>query len=119
MLDAQNKGKHKVLLRTWDDSFDWNSFFTVVIGGCFQTCIYLAICLAFNVAKKADLNIGISQAIWAINPFFISILERLVYNVAFNYKHVYGMSALVLCAICVSLSDVVSPPESAGGDIAV
>lgn len=38
-------------------------------------------------------------------------MESVVYNVPFKFKHIYGMSALVLCAVCVSLSEVVSPSE--------
>lgn len=61
------------------------------------------------IAKQAGLNIGIAQAIWAISPFFVSILERVYYKTAFNIKQVYGMIFLVLCAILVSLSEVFQP----------
>lgn len=118
MLDSSRQ-RNKVLLRKWDDSFDWWSLTIVIIGGAFQTAIYLSICFTFNVAKKAGLNIGIAQAIWAINPFFVSILEKIVYSVPFKFKHIYGMSALVLCAVCVSLSEVVSPPEADASVIGV
>lgn len=66
----------------------------------------MAIVLTFKVARSAGLNIGIAQAIWAINPFLISILERVVYKRAFNFQQIYGMMALILCAIFVSLSEV-------------
>lgn len=68
----------------------------------------------------AGLNIGIAQSIWAINPFFISILEKVVYGTPFNFKQGYGMLALMLCAIFVSLSEVISPKDetvSVGGVI--
>ena len=52
----------------------------VVVGAVNQTAIYLAIVLCFKLAHQAGLNIGIAQSIWSINPFFISILEKIVYK---------------------------------------
>ena len=98
-----------MLLRTWDNQFDWWSLFIVFMGAAFQTGIYLSIVLTFKVAHQAGLNIGIAQAIWSINPFMISLLERVVYGVAFNFKQFYGMFCLVLCALLVSLSQVIAP----------
>ena len=67
----------------------------------------------------ADLNIGISQAIWSVNPFLISILERVVYGTAFDRRQFFGMSALIFCAIFVSLSEVIEAPadEDAGEEV--
>jgi len=42
--------------------------------------------LTYYVAIAAGLNMGIAQAIWAVNPFMVSILERVVYSVKFDYK---------------------------------
>ena len=56
----------------------------------------------------ADLNIGIAQAIWATNPFFVSILEKICYGQTFNANQIWGMLALVLCAMIVSLSGLVN-----------
>ena len=50
---------------------------------------------------------GIAQTIWAINPFLASLLERFVYGVSFNYKQIYGMVSMVICAACVSLSNLI------------
>ena len=72
----------------------------------------MCILLTFVVANKAGLNIGIAQAIWQINPFFCSLVEMVVYGVPFPFKQLYGMTSLVLCAVCVSLSEVFeSAPE--------
>ena len=63
-----------------DNKFDWYSLMIVVVGAVNQTAIYLAIVLCFKLAHQAGLNIGIAQSIWSINPFFISILEKVVYK---------------------------------------
>ena len=68
--------------------------------------------MSFKIAKMANLNIGISQAIWALNPFLVSIIERVIYGVPFDPKKLFGMTALILCAIFVSLSEVFSSEES-------
>ena len=41
--------------------------------------------MTYMTAKMAGLNIGIAQAIWSINPFFVSILERFCYGKTFNF----------------------------------
>ena len=69
----------------------------------------MAIVLTYFMAHKATLNIGIAQAVWSINPFFISIFERVFYKTPFNFGQVWGMLAMVLCAICISLSGVIEP----------
>ena len=108
MLDNANGSRGpKVLLRKWDsNAFDWWSLFIILCGAAFQVGIYSAIVMTFKVAKMADLNIGISQAIWSVNPFLISILERVVYGTPFEFKQVWGMLCLIACAILVSLSEV-------------
>ena len=59
LLDQAGRDK-KVLLRTWDNRFDWWSLFICFMGACFQTGIFLSIVLTFKVARMAGLNIGIA-----------------------------------------------------------
>ena len=82
MLDNANGSRGpKVLLRKWDtNAFDWWSLFIIFCGAAFQFAIYSSIVMSFKISKMANLNIGISQAIWSVNPFLISILERVVYS---------------------------------------
>lgn len=102
-----------MLLRTRNsNNFDWHALFVIMCGAVFQFGIFTAISLSFKVARMADLNIGISQAIWAINPFLVSIVEKVIYGVPFDPKSLLGMSALILCAVCVSLSEVISPADA-------
>ena len=110
MLDQDRR---KVLTRTWvTNKFDWWSMFLVLVGACFQTAIFTIIAYSFKISNMADLNIGISSAIWAINPFMVAILEWACYKQTFDFTQIWGMSLLVLCAIIVSLSEIFIPGES-------
>jgi len=104
----------KVMLRTWDNHFDWWSLFIIFIGAVFQFCIYTSIVMTFKVAIQAELNIGIAQCIWAITPFFISVIDRVFYHRAIDSKAIWGMSLIVFGAIFISLSEVfkASDPDS-------
>jgi len=107
-----DKDRRKVLTRKWEtNSIDWWSIFFCVIGAAFQTCIYTVIAYSFKLAKMADLNIGISQAIWAVNPFMISVMEAIFYKEKFDFGQIWGMSMLTLCAVIVSLSEILIPKE--------
>ena len=48
----------------------------------------------------------------------MSIVELLVYNRPFPFKQLYGMTALVACAILISLSEVINPEVEEGSQIA-
>ena len=61
----------------------------------------------------AELNIGIVTAIWAVNPFMISVLEWALYDEKFDCNQMWGMSLLFLCAVIVSLSEIALPAEDA------
>ena len=104
--DSQNR---KVLLLTWENKFDWWSLFIIFCGAGFQTAIYCCIALTYFMAHKATLNIGIAQAVWSINPFFVSICERVFFKTPFVFSSVLGMLLMILCAICISLSGVFNP----------
>ena len=110
LLDQAGRDK-KVLLRTWDNRFDWCSLSICILGAIFQTCIYLSIVLCYRKAREAGLNIGIAQAIWAINPAMISVLERVVYGTKLVAKQIYGTALILIMCVCVSLSNVIYPKE--------
>ena len=76
----------------------------VFVGALFQTAIFVSISYAFMLAYMAELNIGIVTAIWATNPFMITVLEWAFYKEKFNRNQLWGMTLLVLCAVIVSLS---------------
>ena len=62
LLDQADGQGHtrKVLLRTWENKFDWWSLFVVFGGAGYQTAIYMCIALTYYMAHKATLNIGIA-----------------------------------------------------------
>lgn len=60
--------------------FDYNMMFFVVLAAANQMGIILGIAFNFKLARQAGLNIGVAQAIWAINPFFQSILDLFLYK---------------------------------------
>ena len=95
-----------MLRKREDNSFDWWSLFIIFVGGAFQIAIFLSIVLTYKVAHSAGLNIGIAQTIWSVNPFMTSILERFVYKTTFKFNQLYGMAAMIVCAVLVSLSSI-------------
>ena len=94
------------MLRTWNNKFDWYSVLIVIVGGAIQLALFLAINFCFTVSHKADLNIGIAQAIWSVSPFFIALLEWLCYGMRLQVHHIIGMSVMILCVVAVALSNL-------------
>ena len=96
----------KVLLRTWNNKFDWYSVLIVMMGGAIQLALFLVINFCFTISHKANLNIGIAQAIWSVSPFFIALLEWLCYGMRLQVHHIIGMSVMILCVAAVALSNL-------------
>ena len=94
----------KVLTRTWENRFDWYSVLIVLGGSIFQLSIFLSTSYSFKLCSEANLNIGVSQAIWAINPFLIALLDWLIYGMQLKVHHILGMSVMILCFVSISLS---------------
>ena len=46
----------------------------------------------------------------------MSLIERYVYGIAFDRRQFFGMAAMILCAVLVSLSEVFFPPKVEGED---
>ena len=103
-----NLRKRKVLLRTWDNQFDWKVLCFCIISAGGQICTYLSIILCYKYSHKAGLNIGIAQAIWALNPFMVALQEKVVYGVQIKSYQVAGMLLIVACSVLVSLSELFS-----------
>ena len=112
MLDVDAKKEKKVLLRTLDTNrFDWYSLFMVFLGTFCSASLIITITMSFKVAKMAGLNIGISQSIWSLSPFFVGLTDKYIYGHPFDRRKLLGMAAVVVCAICVSLSKVFESPK--------
>ena len=93
-----------MLTRTWDNRFDWYSVLIVLGGSIFQLSIFMSTSYSFKLCSEANLNIGVSQAIWAINPFLIALLDWLIYGMQLRAHHIIGMSVMILCFVSISLS---------------
>jgi len=94
------------LITNWDGSVDWYNVILFFCGAACQCIIFMAIAYCFLFSRRAGLNIGIAQAIWALNPFFCAVIERVWLNTHLENNHIYGMAALVMCALLVSLSNL-------------
>jgi len=62
--------------------------------------------VCYAKSHEAGLNIGIAQAIWAINPFFVALMERFGYGVGLKTFQILGVAAMIACAVCISLSEL-------------
>ena len=105
-LDSKSTGHCKVLIRTWDNRFDWWTMFFCAISAVMQFAIFASCIYCFKVSRAAGLNIGIAQCIWALNPFLVAVVERVFWGVGLVRSQVFGMLALVACTILVSLSQL-------------
>ena len=104
--DKNRAGVRKVLLKTWDNRFDWWTFLVICIGGVGVCAIMIGVVLSLKVSRMAGLNIGIASAIWSFIPFFVAFLERLLYGVKIRLYQTVGMLFLVAMAILIALSDL-------------
>ena len=79
--DRDKSGVRKVLLKTWDNRFDWWTFGVICVGGVGVCAIMIGVILSLKFSRMAGLNIGIASAIWSFIPFFVAFLERILYGV--------------------------------------
>ena len=52
------------------------------------------------------LNVGITTAIWSFIPFFVAIIERILYGIGIKPYKILGMMMIVSMSILVALSDL-------------
>ena len=81
------------------------------MSAAFQFFIFASVVLCFKVAKLAGLNIGIAQSVWALNPFMVAVMERVVWGVGLKRYQIIGMISIVVCTILVSLSELFQSNE--------
>lgn len=85
-LDNENRdfydkqGKRRYVWTNQDCKVDWELILVYIGGGFMQFLVISTINLTLICSKKAELNIGISSAIWALNPFFVSLWDFLLNN---------------------------------------
>lgn len=54
-------------------------------------------------AALANVNIGLITVIWAVNPFFMSVADYLIFKHSLKYFHWIGLVAIVGSTIILSL----------------
>ena len=102
----------KVLLKTWTNDFDYWTLFICTMTAVGQTAIFFSIMVCFSKSHQAGLNIGIAQAVWAISPFFVALMERFGYGVGLKVSQMLGVLAMIACAVCISLSELFKTKET-------
>merc|ERR1711971_1054572 len=80
LLDQSSKEdqklQRKVLLMTWNNTFDWWCLGICSFAAALEILIFFTIIWVFKVAHSAQMNIGICVGIWAIFPFMVAVWER-------------------------------------------
>jgi len=94
-----------------DGSIAWFLILNYCFGAVFQGAVFMAINETFIYAVKADLNVGIPSAIWAINPFFTALLEYVFRKVPIKTFHFVGMSIMMISAVMMAVSNLAVPPK--------
>jgi drug/metabolite transporter (DMT)-like permease len=74
--------------------------------------IYYVVSVTLDLALRANLNIGIVTTIWAINPFTSALMDWIIYGDVLKLHHWFGMILLVICAVLISLSSLVTEEDS-------
>ena len=72
---------------------------------------YYSVVLAARASRLSGLNLGITTAIWSFIPFFVAIIERILYAVGIKPYQILGMLMIVCMSILVSLSDLFGTKE--------
>ena len=73
--------KKKVLTRTWTNRFDCFAISVVVIAAFWQMLFYYSVVLATRASRLSGLNLGITTAIWSFMPFFVAVIDRIVFGI--------------------------------------
>ena len=73
-------GKKKVLTRTWTNRFDYFAVGVTILAAFWQMLFYYTTVLAYSASRRSGLNLGITSAIWSFIPFFVAIIDRIVYG---------------------------------------
>lgn len=82
------------------------AFITFTVVYLFQQ--FLAM-MTFYYAELAGINAGVISTVWSANPFFLAVLDYVIYKQKLTKFHIIGMVLLMLCAIFVSLASVIEP----------
>ena len=91
---------------TWDNTLDCWSFIICIVSAAFQIAVFISVILAIMLARRAGLTIGIVTAVWGIGPFFVAVLDKLIYGSEIKLYHIFGMLLIVVMSVLISLSNL-------------
>ena len=80
---------------------------------------YYSVVLATTASRRSGLNLGITTAIWGFIPFFIAIIDRIVYGTGVKPYQIVGMILIVCMSVLVSLSDLFSDDKNVAKDVVI
>ena len=80
-IDINDTEKKKVMLRTWGNRFDCWALSVCMLTAFWQVLFYYSVVLAARASRLSGLNLGITTAIWSFVPFFVAVIERIVYGI--------------------------------------
>lgn len=65
--------------------------------------------LTVYYANRANINVASVTVMWSANPIYLAILDYLIYKNKLQFRHIIGILLLVICAILIALSGIISP----------
>eukprot|EP00347_Sterkiella_histriomuscorum_P017226 403350201 len=69
--------------------------------------IQTIVMVTFSLCLMANLNAGIVSTIWAVAPLYSALLDFLIFKQKLFTSHLIGVFCLIVCAMCISLANVV------------
>ena len=106
-----NPNAKRKLFFTREGKFDCKMILYLLAAMAIQTLLLIVINETFKLSRKAGLNVGIAQSIWASSTFFAAIVDRVVFGRGIKVFHAVGMSFVVVCAVLVALSPLLTSAE--------
>ncbi|CDW83526.1 UNKNOWN [Stylonychia lemnae] len=85
----------------------WRNIVDVIIYCLLYLTIQTVVIGTFGLCLQANLNAGIVSTIWSASPLYSAILDYFFFKQSLNVNHIIGIFSLILCAACISLSNIV------------
>jgi len=59
--------------------------------------------LTMYYAHLADVNVGVITTIWAVQPLFGAILDKLIYDEDLKFSYIFGILLIAASSVCIGL----------------
>jgi drug/metabolite transporter (DMT)-like permease len=86
-----------------EEKFDWWMFVFTVAAFASGISIMILLNINFSLAHKANLNIGITQTVHALQTFFVAFADFLLFSSVLESSQLIGMLIILMCVALVSL----------------